>query len=196
MNSDVPIEMLDMSAYMRQHMSAKALKRHIWYDEGGDSLFFLERILVSNVEFIDCFANSDISMLIEEHGPALIRGFRIESEFYDFGKWQHVGRRKNESQRLHAMILVGFRKEKDDKRFLLQNWWKEKPFVEVDAEYINSCRATIHFVKTDQKSIDKFITNIFDHVECDLIDSPEKTRRSLKLRLQRKKKEKVFPLEI
>ena len=29
--------------------------------------------------------------------------------------------------------------------FLLQNWWKSKPFVEVSAEYLAECKAAINF---------------------------------------------------
>jgi ABC-type Fe3+-hydroxamate transport system substrate-binding protein len=30
--------------------------------------------------------------------------------------------------------------------FLLQNWWKTKPFVEVSAEYLALCKADIIFI--------------------------------------------------
>ena len=31
--------------------------------------------------------------------------------------------------------------------FLLQNWWKRKPFVEVSAEYLAVCQPTFYFCK-------------------------------------------------
>jgi len=34
------------------------------------------------------------------------------------------------------MVLVGARKEGESIRYLFQNWWKKKPFVEVDVEYL------------------------------------------------------------
>jgi hypothetical protein len=49
----------------------------------------------------------------------------------------------------------------------------EKPFVEVDAAYLKACDAIIHFVETPQTQIGKFSTNLHDHVECEMLDSPE-----------------------
>jgi hypothetical protein len=52
-----------------------------------------------------------------------------------------------------ACGVVGHRKEVNDDRYLLQNWWNSKPFVEVDAQYLESCGAVIHFVKTPQHAM-------------------------------------------
>ena len=45
---------------------------------------------------------------------------------------------KIDSTGLHAMVLVGVRKNGNGPRYLLQNWWSKKPFVEVDADYLKS----------------------------------------------------------
>ena len=53
------------------------------------------------------------------------------------------------------MLVVGYRRLSDGSiRLLLQNWWHDKQFVEVDEEYYNSCvNAPARFVVTPQKSI-------------------------------------------
>jgi hypothetical protein len=45
--------------------------------------------------------------------------------------------RKGPSTGLHSMVLIGHRKEGNADRYLLQNWWKSKPFVEMGAFPVN-----------------------------------------------------------
>ena len=56
---------------------------------------------------------------------------------------------------MHAMVLVGARKEGGKHYFLLQNWWKQKQFVEVDVDCLKSRGATVYFVETPQTKIPK-----------------------------------------
>ena len=74
---------------------------------------------------------------------------------------------------MHAMLIVGHRKEGEGDRFLLQNWWRKKPFVEVDAAYLEACGATIRAVKTPQTAMGQFPTNAYQHVEAELFDACE-----------------------
>lgn len=70
--------------------------------------------------------------------------------FYDFATSR--GKKPN-TRILHSMLLIGARKDESTGKvwFLLQNWWKEKLFCAISAEYFASCTgATISFVgKTD-----------------------------------------------
>ena len=50
--------------------------------------------------------------------------------------------------------------------YLLQNWWKEKPYFEVDAEYFESAGATIHFVAVKQDKMGGYPSNYHTIVEC------------------------------
>jgi hypothetical protein len=55
---------------------------------------------------------------------------------------------------LHAMLLIGGRQAADGQfYFLLQNWWHDRFFIEVSAEYLYSSEATISFVEEEIKSI-------------------------------------------
>jgi hypothetical protein len=174
MHSDQHMPMLDIAAYLRQFMDPIALEKHIWNDEGGDSMEFILSILHSGDSTDLSHENADFPKLLEQYGPALIRiqGFKVEQKFHS-SSWQHLGVCSSEIIGKHAMILVGYRREKYETRYLVQNWWKMKPFVEVDASYLRSCRSIVHFVETPQYEMEKFQTNAHDHVECEMLDSPE-----------------------
>lgn len=72
------------------------------------------------------------------------------------------------------MVLIGFRKDADRNYFLLQNWWKNKQFIEVDSEYLHSCEAIVHFVTTAQDKIpEDFNANDGHFFETQSIDKCE-----------------------
>ena len=79
----------------------------------------------------------------------MVPQFQIEKDFTS-DAWQHLGSRKVISEGMHVMLLVGVRQEGCEKRYLLQNWWKNKPFVEVDSKYLASFGDTVYFVVTPQ----------------------------------------------
>jgi hypothetical protein len=172
-NDHVP--MLDMGLYLCQVMNSDDLFMRIWDNRGGDSKAFLEHILIQEPEpvFSSHNCEDDLASLMDRYGPGLVQGFKVEDEFCNSIQWQHLGARGGPSTGLHAMVLVGHRKEGDDNRYLLQNWWKSKPFVEVDAKYLKTCGAIIHFVETPQYEMGSFPINLHDHVECDFLDAPE-----------------------
>ena len=50
-------------------------------------------------------------------------------------------------EELHAMVLVGMRRDDEGQYwFLMQNWWSEKLFVEVSYEFLMAADASITFV--------------------------------------------------
>ena len=75
------------------------------------------------------------------------------------------------------MVLIGCRTDEASGRklYLLQNWWKNKQFVEVDAEYLKQCGVTMYFVETPQTCIpDIFPTTAAKYAEVDsFLDKPE-----------------------
>jgi hypothetical protein len=167
------VPMLDLALYLRRFMSSNDLKRHVWDNIGGDSKQFLKSILLPNSDTICESRESNLLESLHKYGPGLVQGFQVEDAFINSRNWQYLGRRKGEFIGLHAMVLVGIRKEGESFRFLLQNWWKFKPFVEVDISYMNSCEAVVRFVITPQHKMGDFPTNLYDHVECELLDAPE-----------------------
>ena len=65
------------------------------------------------------------------------------------------------------MVLVGYRVVDGKKRYLLQNWWNSKPYVEVGCDYLLSSKATIHFIKEKQFNMGDYPTNHGALVECE-----------------------------
>jgi hypothetical protein len=66
--------------------------------------------------------------------------------------WQHLGQCDGKVLGYHAMVIVGYRTDTASKQrhYLLQNWWKAKPYVEVDGEYLANAEANVHFVTANR----------------------------------------------
>ena len=181
MNNPETVPMLNMAEYLKKYMPVDSLYEHIWNNKGGDSLDFLKNILKEKPEAKNIVAlsyssleNSDIGGLLKSYGPGLVSGFSVATDFID-PNWQHLGEYKVERfEGRHAMVLVGYRIVDGQKRYLLQNWWKSKPYVEVDADYLLSSEAIIHFIKEKQMKMGDYPTSFESLVECESgIDASE-----------------------
>uniref|UniRef100_A0A0G4IC69 Glycosyl transferase CAP10 domain-containing protein n=1 Tax=Chromera velia CCMP2878 TaxID=1169474 RepID=A0A0G4IC69_9ALVE len=169
------VPMLDMAKFLRRHRGAKVLQKHILFDEGGSSIDFLKEILMSKSK-----VDENVSWKVEpeylceslqEHGPALVSQFKVHEDFNNLSTARHLGTPAPErpDDGLHAMAFVGYRWEAEQLRFLLQNWSPQKPFIEVDLEYLSSCSARLAFVRTPQTEIPKtFETDDAAHVELEV----------------------------
>lgn len=171
------IGMVDMHCYLRQHVSSKQLEAHILYEKGGNSSEFLASLLPNCImnNFLCSAADRNPKLWVENlitYGPALVSRFSVtdtfrknEVSFHSF-TGNVIGR--------HAMVLVGYRIDESKYYFLLQNWWKSKPFVEVTSEYLASCNVELHFVTNPPNSIPaNIILNNSAYVESEGIDVPE-----------------------
>ena len=180
MNNDKEVPMLNMAEYLKKYMPGDRLYQHIWNNKGGDSLDFLENILKEKpgVDGIasrqtDTLCNDDLDALLKSYGPGLVSGFAVAKDFIGTD-WQHLGKYLEKCEGRHAMVLVGYRIADGKKRYLLQNWWKSKPYVEVDVEYLLSSKAAIHFIKEKQMEMGDYPTNLEALVECESgIDASE-----------------------
>ncbi|CAE7945034.1 unnamed protein product, partial [Symbiodinium sp. KB8] len=174
-------KMLDLADYIRKYRTAQELEDHIFRDEGGSSRVFLAQILAnaSGLEEFACTsmvnkkvgqANIDVIISnLKEFGPALVSGFMVTENFLDAKIHQHLGQDNSKEVGLHAMVLVGHRTESGQDRFLLQNWWSDKSFIEVDPEYLAGQRALLVFVQSDQLDIPvQFSRSSARHVELEM----------------------------
>ena len=127
MNATDAVHMLDMAKYLRRHVSGKTLYEHVWNDAGGDSLYFLEKILAPAPQF-EMLGSDGASWRakLEQYGPLLASAVEIEDAFMNNDATSFLTQMSTKSLGLHAMVLVGHRKEGDENRFLLQNWWANK----------------------------------------------------------------------
>eukprot|EP00760_Papus_ankaliazontas_P008271 PhM_4_TR13717/c1_g1_i1/m.29260 len=174
MNTNERAPMLDMTAFIKNHFSPTDLEYHIFDDKGGNSRAMLKSILQPGSVVFASRSNFYAEHL-KHYGPGLVSTFMVHEEFLpSHGSFSHRGKPTTTPVGLHAMVLVGARTEGGQDYFLLQNWWNEKQFVEVDADYLENCDATVSFVKTPQTSIpDEFPNYIADIAEAELLDKPE-----------------------
>ena len=143
---------LDIPSWMRKHGS-KFILEGVLFGNGAPADVVLQQILEKpSFDFGSSF--SDIPKNLEQYGPALLPWWGVADDFWT--GWQHCGPASNATPKQgHSMLVVGYRRLSDGTiRLLLQNWWRDKQFVEVDEEYYNSCvNAPARFVVTPQKSI-------------------------------------------
>lgn len=179
MNNEEVVPMLDMAEYLKKYMSGDSLYLHIWNAQGRDPLEFFEKILKkrpSPYSMIspssNLLSNADLDALLRSYGPGLVSGFCVAKTFIS-EEWQHLGNYDDkEFEGRHAMVLVGSRVVEGKKRYLLQNWWKSKPYIEVDADYLIRSKATVHFIKEPQMQMGDYPANLEALVECN-IDASE-----------------------
>ncbi len=72
------------------------------------------------------------------------------------------------------MVLLGIRNEGQSRMFLLQNWWKNKQFIEVSEDYIGAMDCSICFIGTPQTFANDHLPSYADKfVDNDMMDCPD-----------------------
>ncbi len=173
MYSNERVGMVDISIFLRRHADSESLRQHILWNVGGHSGEFLRNLLqLPNYEAFEKpdIKSLDIPQLLRKYGPALVSSMEVRSCFYDQSKDVHLGIPTGELLGHHALVLVGYRMEGDEIRYLLQNWWENKAFVEVNAFYLRATGCILSFCVLPQMSIPStFSTNYSRHVECNAL---------------------------
>jgi len=167
------VSMLDLKEFVKNNYTAEQLEQHIFNNQGGDSKGFLLSILQSNSIII----SSDIATHVANYanyGVALVSQFRVHDDFDNVNIRHHYGSPYGNYIGLHAIALVGHRNSNGKQYYLLQNWWKEKQFVEVDDEYLERSLAYVNYIKTPQTGIPTtFPQLVGKFFELEAIDKPE-----------------------
>jgi len=166
-------QMVDILDIIRNNFTQKELEKYIFDDAGGDSKTFLRKILEPG-SIVNSF-NWRIVKAFKKYGVGLVSCFEVHEDFLNTHKHKHKGQPKGNHIGNHAMALVGHRTSGRGKLYLLlQNWWKNKQFIEVDLNYLKNCNAIISFIETPQTQIP---TNFSRHVGCffelEGVDKPE-----------------------
>jgi len=169
-----PAPMLDLVKQIRNDFTSKQLEEHIFHNEGGDSASFLQSILIPGSEVLGAGIDQ-VPQYFANYGPALVSRFQVHPDFLETKVHHHNGAPTGSSVGMHAMMLAGHRLDAGGKLvLLLQNWWADKQFVEIDEEYFRKCFGLLHFVTTPQPFIPSSFS--FDYArfhECELIDKAE-----------------------
>ena len=154
MHNAGPVGMIDISKLIRDCFSSRKLEKHIFDDEGGNSLEMLNFILEKDSLSINGNINTYCQQL-RDYGPGLVSLFRVHEGFNDRSVHKHHGRLQGKYVGLHCMVIIGSATDPTSGKsiYLLQNFWKQKQFIEVDEEYLENSGAVLHFVKTSQTQI-------------------------------------------
>mmetsp|Transcript_22727 Transcript_22727/g.32644 ORF Transcript_22727/g.32644 Transcript_22727/m.32644 type:complete len:333 (-) Transcript_22727:181-1179(-) len=169
---DLDFKMIDVANYIKQNWKGSTLETYIAYDHGGSSLQFFKdinnplhityrRYILNNPRHHVAFTKvcSEIMEELRSY-PALVSNFKVSPKFQASGtSFAGVQNLSSNNVGLHAMLLIGGRQAADGQfYFLLQNWWQDRFFIEVSAEYLYSSEATISFVEEEIKSIPETFT--------------------------------------
>lgn len=123
-------------------------------DKGGKAIDEFKNLSTYTIKRNDEISASDLSgdvamSLLKQCGVGLVTGFYVDDDFCLTDKYSHTGSVTVDPKKKtrHAMVLVGVRKERSTGIvwLLLQNWWKEKQFVQVTLEYFQSSKSTVYF---------------------------------------------------
>eukprot|EP01129_Flabellula_baltica_P004784 TRINITY_DN1699_c0_g1_i1.p1 TRINITY_DN1699_c0_g1~~TRINITY_DN1699_c0_g1_i1.p1 ORF type:complete len:201 (+),score=38.20 TRINITY_DN1699_c0_g1_i1:632-1234(+) len=177
MNTNNSAGMIDISKLIHDTFTVKELEKHIFNDEGGSSKAMLEYILEpgSKTGIVGTSELNNTEKYLKEYGPLLVAAFRVHSDFLNSTRYIYHGKTTGKLVGYHAMVVIGTRTDKNRKMsFLLQNWWKEKQFVEVDLEYLRNSQSELVYVTTPQHTIPtKFPTTFALFAENENLDKPE-----------------------
>ena len=167
-------EMLNVAKYIVEFFSADMIYAHVVKDTGASSETFLKNIMglkEGDTEAQPIIARSAardapcVAQALKTYGVGLVARFKVEPAFQGTEVSFTANALRGEAVGLHAMTLVGHRENDGQHLFLLQNWWKEKQFIEVSAEYLAAADAGITFVGKEVTEIPKeFPTD--DNVFC------------------------------
>ena len=168
-------EMIDLTAYILEYFNGRAMEQYIFHDNGGDSKTALQGFLQPG-SIMSAYNVQEAPAALQQFGPGLVAAFEVYDDFTDHQVRHHYGQHKGSYKGSHAMALVGSRVGDDGKLYLLlQNWWSDKQFVEVDADYFEACGAVLHFIKTPQtEPMTKFPTHTGHILQTEAITMTEK----------------------
>jgi hypothetical protein len=189
-------EMIDISKFVRTTFGFSSIFNRILNDGGGVSLRLLRTISGHSDDLRkDSYEIPETSspnhqtitalimhQLRARKAPALVSNFMVLPSFGAL-EVPSYNEFHGHSENLHAMVLVGYRTDPVTGQvfFLLQNWWKSMPFVEVSSAYFASAGAAITFVNSQLTSIPtKFPTIVSSYAETNA-DFPERMPEERKI---------------
>jgi len=131
------VDLIHLSRYLRNSKSGKDLYHIVVNDEGGQSEQELKNLAGHRYWSHSHSEHSfeSIRENLEKYGPAMVVMERTHLDFHD-DKFRYEGTPSGKWDG-RAMVLVGIRKDDSNQVFfLMQNFWKEKQFVEIRQAYL------------------------------------------------------------
>jgi hypothetical protein len=132
----------------------------------------IDDFLDEGTEIVETAPENISRETFEKFGPGLLSTFEVYDEFLDAHKLSYTDGPRGRFVGHHSMVVLGVRSEGESRIFLLQNWWRDKQFVEVSEDYISCMECSVFFVCTPQifardrlpSYSDKFVDN--EMVDC------------------------------
>jgi hypothetical protein len=155
--------MIDIARYIDKYRKHDTLLQYLKDDRCGNSEDFLREIFASSTFKKKSYNMDTLNDSLDEFlcklkiYPALVSRFYVDENFINpvsgtsFLSASQFNYDKRKGR--HAMVLIGYRRHKNELIFLLQNWWKGRFFIEVSQSYLTACEATITFVESDMIKI-------------------------------------------
>lgn len=134
--------------------SADQLTDYI-FNESGNSVSLLKNILQKNTRISTCSLADIDRDFLSKYGPTLVTGFQTDENFKNGNKSSYVNISCDNSTSIvdtTSMLICGCRVENNKTYYLLQNWWNQKQFIEVDYQYMESCNPFYYYVQTPQRN--------------------------------------------
>lgn len=171
---------IDIPKFVRSSLPTQMLESHI-FSNGGCPMQVLHAILqpksiTSSTDFARC------EEWLPLYGPGVITQWQIEPAFFehkdnDVFLGQHSG--SPIANHYHSMLVIGSRRTATGElRLLLQNWWRDLQFLEVDETYWDASRAHVVFVKTPQEAIPSQFATTRDFYAETSVDLPTQEERT------------------
>jgi hypothetical protein len=160
------VGMTNIALYIKRYWKGKRLADYLVRDSGSDSYSFFEEInhevpnLSENLErvHLNQVSSSFWDRILSEVAvkPILVSNFRVNKTFHESGEVSFSVVDNSDFVGLHAILLIGGRKDAaGDYFFLLQNWWLNRFFIEVSAKYLQKSGACLTIVLCDVDKIPK-----------------------------------------
>lgn len=151
-NSDIlPQPAIDIRKFILVNLRADLLSRLFTHVGGGSSHEIAQLLLSPNPSLFSASSVADITKMLRRWGPGLVTNFSIENSFLrDSTRVTYRGAFTSEIQGRHSMVCIGSREAEDGAvLLLLQNWWPQKQFVEIDQAYLEQSGASIWFSRKE-----------------------------------------------
>jgi hypothetical protein len=140
-----------LQAHLFQCVGETAVKNLTQITTLTDSNLIYANITRGNAESI-----AFVIKCLTDYGVGLVSRFRVYKTFIDGADTLTTLKKDDPFVGYHSMLIIGYREEAGQIYFLLQNWWKDRCFMEVSADYLAVVLANIIFVNRSITSSQQF----------------------------------------
>jgi len=158
--------------YIRRAFGPDQLYRRIMHNKGGKAIDVFKNLsalptkINAEISATDFSANVALDHL-KKYGAGLVTGFHVDDD-----EFRNTSTRKPVTSWFWSAIAKNEKtQEVVSAWLLLQNWWRNKQFVEVTLEYFQSSKSTVYFpTQTHTKFKDLFTMTDENFTETDFDD--------------------------